>query len=77
MNQSQRPNSRKSLFYVLVFVFAPPGFGLASALGAVPAVAKAFFLSALGFLGSRLLLFLPFAMAGLPSRSIAQPQTVS
>jgi hypothetical protein len=47
----QRPNSRKFLFYFLVSVFAPPGFGLASALGAVPAVAKAFFLSALGFLG--------------------------
>ena len=35
------PSSRKSLFYVLASVFAPPGFGLASALGAAPAVASA------------------------------------
>ena len=40
--------------YFLLPAVAAPGFGLAGALDAVPAV---FFLSALGFLGSRLLLF--------------------
>ena len=44
----------RSILYFLLPAVAAPGFGLAGALDAVPAV---FFLSALGFLGSRLLLF--------------------
>jgi hypothetical protein len=36
---------------------AAPGFGFAEALGAAPVDASGFFFSALGFLGSRLLLF--------------------
>jgi hypothetical protein len=51
--------------YVFVPVLARPGFGLLSALGTVPLAAAGFFLSALGFLGSRLLLFCPFAIAVL------------
>ena len=47
----------KSIFYFLVSAFAAPGFGLASGLGPVPADARTFFLSVLGFLASRLLLF--------------------
>ena len=43
-----------SIFYFLLPAVAAPGFDLAGALDAVPAV---FFLSALAFLGSRLLLF--------------------
>jgi len=41
----------------LVPAVVAPGFGLAGALGTVPADARFFFLSALGFLASRLLLF--------------------
>jgi hypothetical protein len=43
--------------YFLVSAFAPPGCGLATALGVVPVDARVFFLLALGFLASRLLLF--------------------
>ena len=46
-----------SIFYFLVSAFAPPGCGLASALDTVPVDAMVFFLSALGFFASRLLLF--------------------
>ena len=67
----------RSIFYFLVSAVAAPGFGFVGALGTVPADARTFFLSALGFLASRLLLFGPFAIAGLPLRPIAQPQTVS
>ena len=51
------PGPPKSIFYFLVFALAAPGFGFAGALGTVPADAGTFFLSALGFLASRLLLF--------------------
>jgi len=43
--------------YPLLLAVAEPGFGLAGALGTVAADATTFFLSALGFLASRLLLF--------------------
>ena len=48
---------RGYILYFLVSAFPAPGFGLAGALGALPAEARIFFLSALGFLASRLLLF--------------------
>jgi hypothetical protein len=51
------PGFPRSIFYFLVSAFAPPGCGLESALGVVPVDARVFFLSALGFLASRLLLF--------------------
>jgi hypothetical protein len=47
----------ESIFYVLVSALAPLGFGLPGALDAVPVDARVFFLPALGFLGSQLLLF--------------------
>jgi hypothetical protein len=49
----ERPRLSEILYFLLPAV-AAPGLGLAGALDALPAV---FFLSALGFLGSRLLLF--------------------
>jgi hypothetical protein len=58
-------NEDRKNFYVLLSVLARPGFGLPSALGTVPLAAAGFFLSALGFFGSRLLLFCPFAIAVL------------
>jgi hypothetical protein len=48
---------RNPIFYFLVSALAAPGFGFAGALGTVPVDARVFFLSALGFLASRLLLF--------------------
>ena len=51
------PGLPRSIFYFLVSAFAPPGCGLATALGVVPVDARVFFLSALGFLASRLLPF--------------------
>ena len=45
------------LFYFLLPAVAAPGFGFASAFGTVLVDATIFFLSALGFLASRLLLF--------------------
>jgi hypothetical protein len=51
------PGLPRSIFYFSVSAFAPPGCGLATALGVVPVDAKVFFLLALGFLASRLLLF--------------------
>src|SRR4051794_14994300 len=42
-------------------------FGLANALATVPGGGASFFLSALGFLVSRLVLFWPFAITILPS----------
>jgi hypothetical protein len=51
------PGPPKSIFYFLVSALAAPGFGFAGALGTVPVDARVFFLSALGFLASRLLLF--------------------
>jgi hypothetical protein len=45
------------IFYFLVSALAAPGFGFVGAVGTVPADAGTFFLSALGFLASRLLLF--------------------
>jgi hypothetical protein len=51
---------------------AAPALGLAGAPAPRPAVAGVFFLAALGFFGSRLLLFCPFAIAVLPcSRQLA------
>ena len=47
----------RSIFYFLVSALAASGFGFAGALGTVPADARIFFLSALGFLASRLFLF--------------------
>ena len=54
--QRARP-SEIHTFYFLVSAFAAPGFGLAGALGTVAVDARIFFLSDLGFLASRLLLF--------------------
>jgi hypothetical protein len=54
---SRGPGPPESIFYFLVSASAAPGFGFAGALGTVPVDARVFFLSALGFLGSRLLLF--------------------
>ena len=51
------PDPAKSIFYFVVSALAAPGFGFAGALGTVPVDARGFFLSALGFLASRLLLF--------------------
>jgi hypothetical protein len=51
------PGPAKCIFYFLVSAIAAPGFGFAGALGTVPVDARAFFLSALGFLASRLLRF--------------------
>jgi hypothetical protein len=51
------PGLPRSIFYFLVSAFAAPGFGLAGAFGTVEVDARIFFLSALGFLASRLLLF--------------------
>jgi hypothetical protein len=48
------PSPPSCIFYFLLPAVAAPGFGLAGVLDSVPA---AFFLSDLGFLGSRLLLF--------------------
>src|SRR3954449_11397632 len=48
-------------------------FGLANALDTVPGGGAAFFLSALGFLASRLVLFWPFAIAVLPSEGCREP----
>jgi hypothetical protein len=45
------------VFYFLLPAVAAPGFGFASAFGTVLVDATIFFLSALGFLASRLLLF--------------------
>ena len=55
------PGLPRSIFYFLVSyflvsAFAPPRCGLTTALGVVPVDARVF-LSALGFLASRLLLF--------------------
>jgi hypothetical protein len=55
--QEARALSIRSAVYFLLPAVAEPGLGLAGALGTVPAVANVFFLSALGFLASRLLLF--------------------
>ena len=52
-----RARSSEIHLLFLVSVFAPPGCGLASALGTVPVDPRVFFLSALGFFASRLLLF--------------------
>jgi hypothetical protein len=60
----------ESTVYFLLPVVAEPVFGLPGALGTVPADARVFFLSALGFLASRLLLFWPFAIAVLLSRTL-------
>ena len=49
--------------YFLLPAVAAPAFGLADAPAPTPTVAGGFFLSALGFFGSRLLLFCPFAIA--------------
>ena len=51
------PEPAKSILYFLVSALAAPGFGFAGALGTVPVDARVIFLSALGFLASRLLLF--------------------
>ena len=51
------PGPPRSTFYFLVSALAEVAFGFVGALGTVPADARTFFLSALGFLGSRLLLF--------------------
>jgi hypothetical protein len=67
------PSPPSSIFYFLLPAVAAPGFGLAGVLDSVPA---AFFLSDLGFLGSRLLLFRPFAIAVLHAATIAQPATI-
>src|SRR5437764_14486083 len=48
-------------------------FGLANALDTVPGGGAAFFLSALGFLASRLVLFWPFAITVLPSECCREP----
>ena len=48
---------RRQRRYFLFAAAAAPGFALAIASGTLPAVAGAFFLSAFGFLTSRLLLF--------------------
>jgi hypothetical protein len=53
----QRQGRRRYILYFLVSAFPAPGFGLAGALSGLPADARIFFLSALGFLASRLLLF--------------------
>jgi hypothetical protein len=53
----QRRPPLVTVFYFLLSVVAAPGFGLASALDTVPVDARSFFLLALGFLASRLLLF--------------------
>jgi hypothetical protein len=53
----QRPRSAKIHLYFLLSAVAAPGFGLPSVLDAAAADARVFFLSALGFLASRLLLF--------------------
>jgi hypothetical protein len=50
----QRAQHVRNPSYFLLPAVAAPGFGLAAALDSGPA---GFFLSALGFLGSRLLLF--------------------
>jgi hypothetical protein len=47
----------ESTVYFLLPVVPEPVFGLPGVLGTVPADARVFFLSALGFLASRLLLF--------------------
>ena len=51
------PGRPRSIFYFSVSAFAAPGFGLADAFGTLEVDARIFFLSALGFLASRLLLF--------------------
>jgi hypothetical protein len=51
------PGPPKSILYFLVSALAALGFGFVGALGTVPVDARVFFLSALGFLASRLLLF--------------------
>src|SRR3954470_879349 len=48
-------------------------FGLANALDTVPGGGASFFLSALGFLASRLVLFWPFAITVLPSEGCREP----
>ena len=53
----QRPRPPEIHFYFVVSALAAPGFGFAGALGTIPVGARVFFLSALGFLASRLLLF--------------------
>lgn len=55
----QRPGPPKSIVYFLVFAFAAPGAGLATAAGTLPLDARLFCLEALGFLASRLPLFWP------------------
>ena len=52
-----RPRPSESIFYFLVSALVASGFGFAGALGTAVADAGTFFLSALGFLASRLLLF--------------------
>jgi uncharacterized membrane protein YtjA (UPF0391 family) len=51
------PGPPKSIFYFLVSALAASGFGFAGVLGTVPVDARVFFLSALVFLASQLLLF--------------------
>lgn len=48
---------RNSSAYFLPPAVAPPGFGLASALGTLPSDARTFFLPPAGFFASRLPLF--------------------
>jgi hypothetical protein len=65
-----------SPFYFLLPADAGPDFGLAGAPASAPGATRLpFFLSALGFFGSRLLLFCPLAIIVLPALH-AQTATV-
>src|SRR3954449_5822530 len=63
----------RSTFYFRFSTAGAAVFGLANALATVPGGGASFFLSALGFLASRLVLFWPLAITVLPSESCREP----
>ena len=71
------PGLPRSIFYFLVSAFAPPGCGLATALGVVPGRREGLLLVGLGLLGLAVAPLLTFRHRRSPiSLTNAQPRTV-
>src|SRR4051794_33984081 len=69
----RRGASLRSGSYFRFSTAGAAAFGLANALDTVPGGGAGFFLSALGFLASRLVLFWPLAITVLPSGGCREP----
>src|SRR3954451_9566376 len=69
----RRGPSPRSGSYFRFSTAGAAAYGLANALATVPGGGASFFLSALGFLASRLVLFWPLAITVLPSESCREP----